>query len=605
MRGSLDIFWKRYGGRFLQAVYALAVVCCFPAFLKLGGTVAFTYSGFSVILYALVVWSLARFWERFRKGRRIEKAGLCLLSFAFLLCMAWGRMLDDKGYLDMRDIRGWAAPVLTAPYAAMLLYKIYADMEAVLCVRRAQTALDAAPASRTELARYFIFLTVCWGIVLLGVFPGFFVYDAADELLEVITRQFTTHHPLLHVLYLGGVVQAGYKLFGDYNAGILLFSLLQTALFACGIVYMAARMHILGFGRQFCRIVIAFMGLFPVIPMCVLCSAKDSIFALVVLLWVLESYEVFRFPGKRIGARWILWSVLLCLLRHNALYALLVTGGVLAFISKERRKGVLVSLLVGVAAAEFVSFGLAGAFGAQASGHQELLTVPIQQLARTWQLAPETFSDAEKQKLYEYLPAPYLARYRDKLSDGVKIGFVNEAYEAAPAGFWRLWFTGLTRAPASYLDAWLLTSYGYWYPDTVIDVYAGNTVYTYTYGENAYFGYETEQPGARASLIPAIGNFYRRLSLEIYKEKLPVISLLFSPGFMLWGMLFCLGYLVKTRGFQGILPYMILVFMVATLLLGPTFLPRYVFFLWFCIPFMIGDIVYGCREKEPCADGGA
>lgn len=129
MRGSLDIFWKRYGGRFLQAVYALAVVCCFPAFLKLGGTVAFTYSGFSVILYALVVWSIARFWERFRKGRRMEKAGLCLLSFAFLLCMAWGRMLDDKGYLDMRDIRGWAAPVLTTPYAAMLLYKIYADMD--------------------------------------------------------------------------------------------------------------------------------------------------------------------------------------------------------------------------------------------------------------------------------------------------------------------------------------------------------------------------------------------------------------------------------------------------------------------------------------------
>lgn len=593
MHGSLNIFSKKYRDRFWQAVYAFAVVCCFPAFLKLGGTVEFAYSELSVILYALVLWSLVRFWEDFRRSRRIEKAGLCMLSFMFLLCMAWGRMLDGKGELDFNDIGFCAAPLIAAPYAAMVLYKIYTDMETLIRRRREKKDFDTALITKKEFAGYFVFLMACWGIVLLGVFPGFFVYDAGDELLEVVTRQFTTHHPLLHVLYVGGVVQAGYKIFGNYNAGIFLFSLLQMMLFAGGTAYTAARMRIFGFGRWFCRIFIAFMGLFPVIPMCVLCSAKDSIFALVLLLWVLEAYENFRVPGKRMGGKWILWSVLLCLLRHNALYALLAAGGALALFSKERRRSVLISLLVSVIAAKLVSFGLAGAFHAQASEHQELLTVPIQQLARTWQLQPETFSEDEKQKLYDYLPREYLDRYRDKLSDGVKTGFVNEAYEQDPAGFWRIWVAGLTRAPAAYLNAWLLTSYGYWYPDTVIDVYAGNMVYTYTYGDNAYFGYETEQPGARVSFIPPIDNFYRKLSLEIYKEKLPVISLLFSPGFMLWLLLFALGYLIKTRGFRGILPYMILVFMVATLLLGPTFLPRYVFFLWFCMPFILGDIVYG------------
>lgn len=249
-------------------------------------------------------------------------------------------------------------------------------------------------------------------------------------------------------------------------------------------------------------------------------------------------------------------------------------------------------------AATLISSGLAGIFRAADTEHQEILTVPIQQIARTCQQEPEVFSQEERELLYGYLPEAYLDCYRDKLSDGVKIGFVNEAYERNPAGFWRIWLSGLKRAPISYLNAWLLTSYGYWYPDTIVDVYTGNTVYTFTYGDNSYFGYETEEPGRRNSLIPPIDNFYRKLSLEIYKEKLPVVSMLFSQGFVFWILLLAMGYLIRTDGFGRVLPYLILVFMVATLLLGPTFLPRYVFFLWFCVPFVLGDVLSGNGKDD-------
>ena len=66
-----------------------------------------------------------------------------------------------------------------------------------------------------------------WGLmIILGIpvfmaeFPGFFVYDAQDELNEVLTRSFTTHHPLLHVLLMGGIVALFHKLSGSWNAGI-------------------------------------------------------------------------------------------------------------------------------------------------------------------------------------------------------------------------------------------------------------------------------------------------------------------------------------------------------------------------------------------------
>ncbi|MCM1182330.1 MAG: DUF6020 family protein [Roseburia sp.] len=580
------------GGKLFGVLYAFAVICCLPAFFKRSGTIGFTYSEFSVVLFALILWSVLRFWKTFRMRSRAEQLLTGALAFAFLVCMAWGSMLDGQGWLELHDAGIWAAPVIVAPYVAMLIDKAYGEMEALIRRRGRTRQPDCSQATRRELAGYLVFLMVCWGIVLLGVFPGFFVYDAGDELLEVITRQFTTHHPLFHVLYMGGVVQAGYKLFGSYNAGILLFSMVQMALFAAGLVYAAAKMRAFGFGKRFCRIVIAFMGLFPVIPMCVLCSAKDSIFALVVFLWVLETWEWRRLSARRISVKWIIWSVLLCLLRYNAIYALAAAGVCMVIWGRKQRRALLISLAVSVIAAGGISACLTGVCNAAPPEHQELLTVPIQQLARTCRLEPETFSEEELRQLYGYLPEAYLARYRNKLSDGVKIGFVNEAYERDAAGFWRIWLAGLKRAPVSYLNAWLLTSYGYWYPDTVIDVYAGNEVCTFTYGDNAYFGYETEQPGERASLIPPIDDFYRKLSLEIYKEKLPAVSMLFSPGFLFWALLFCMGYLIRTRGIEAILPYIILVLMVGTLLLGPTFLPRYVFFLWFCIPFLLGDMIY-------------
>lgn len=40
----------------------------------------------------------------------------------------------------------------------------------------------------------------------------------------------------------------------------------------------------------------------------------------------------------------------------------------------------------------------------------------------------------------------------------------------------------------------------------------GNTVFTFTYKDNSYFGYEVEQPGVRESKIPWLDEVYRKLS---------------------------------------------------------------------------------------------
>lgn len=566
------------------------LVCMIPSLVETGDGITFSYSVYGVGIFAILLWVLNRYWKTFWQADVWKKIITGILSFGFLSAMTLGKMLDRYGYLNLAEGIKFLAPLVGMPFLSMVIYHTYQKMEKILTFAESSEKI-----TKKENLIYALFLFICWGIVLLGVYPGFFVYDAVDEVNEVITRGFTTHHPLFHVLYLGGIVQAGYKIFGSYNMGIFLFTLFQMVIFIAGIIYVVNKMRSFGFHRNICRGMIAFMGLFPVYPMIALCSCKDSLFALFVLLWVTTTYEVLRQPEKYCRIKWIFCSVMLCLLRNNAIYALLVTGVVFLIFEKKHRKVLLVLLGITLVITTLFSKGVAGILNADRTEHQEMLTVPIQQLTRTYQLSKEVFTEEETQTLHKYLPEEYLNRYKPKLSDGVKIGFQNEEYAQNPADFWKLWVSVGSKAPVSYLNAWLMTSYGFWYPDTVVDVYKGNTVYTFTYQDNSYFGFETEEPGYRESKIPLVNEWYRKLSLEIYKEKMPVVSQLFLPGFMFWILIFVMGYMVMTRGWKSIMPYCFLLFVIATLILGPTYLPRYVFFLWMTIPFILGDLC-NCRR---------
>ena len=166
----------------------------------------------------------------------------------------------------------------------------------------------------------------------------------------------------------------------------------------------------------------------------------------------------------------------------------------------------------------------------------------------------------------------------------MKIDFNNAAYRSEPSRYWKLWWSVGKKAPAVYLNAWLLTSYGFWYPDAVIDVYRGNTVFTYTYEDSSYFGFETELPGTRDSKIPLLNEWFRRLSLELFQQKVPVVSMLFSPGFLFLVYLSGLLFLMRRKQYKTVLAFLPAILNWLTVILGPTYLVRYVLIFWLALP---------------------
>ena len=597
------------------AALSFGLVCAIPAMLPIKGEeLKFTGSIVSFLLWLALFYLMNRVLKHSFSGRKRRWLIPGLFSLIVSVCMTFGAQLEQKESVAFTEPSLWLS-ILVLAVAGSLPVRYCWDRlstEKKLSGEKkisGEEKEDEAPEEKRGLSDFLItagLIFVCYLPVFLAVYPGFFVYDAQDELMQVITRSFSTHHPLLHVLLLGGIIQLVYKISGSYNLGIACYTLFQMA--ALSLIFAGCIESLKKEGMKFGKRVLLglYFGLWPTIVMFSLCSAKDGLFTGMLLIMVMMLRKLCRTPEeffqKKLHAALLgISSFFMMLLRHNGFYAFLVFAVVLLLFYRTKefvkvRKKFLVLL-----AAVFVGYllfnkGMTAAFHADASENQELLTVPIQQMARVYQMDGESLSEEDKAALYEILPKEALERYVPKVSDGVKVDFNNEAYSKNPGKYLKLWMKLGAEHPFTYLNAWFMTSYGFWYPDTVIDVYRGNSVFTFTYGDSSYFGYEVEEPGIRESRIPFLAEIYRRMSLEIFQQRIPVLSMLFSPGFLFYVFLFFTGFFWYSGDSARLMPYCLPGLLWLTVILGPTYLVRYVLFLWVLAPVLLWDFLHYRRR---------
>lgn len=575
---------------------------------------------FLVAVMAIIILRYVYLHLDYKDVRGKWTSGIYSLGLAFALTA--GKQLHAEENFDVANPMSWIQIILIAvflwgPCLYLLQWHLKRGKETNIDKSAEDTAdIPETVAKTVNVKKFFLIWLViflCWIPVFLAFYPGAFVYDAQDEYVQVATRWFTTHHPLTHVLLLGGAVCFGNKFFDSYNIGIAIYTIFQmialSGVFAYTVFYLRSKLS-----RKICIAITLFYGLFPVIPMYAVCSAKDTLFNgafLLVLVQIVKLSEELLKKETEDGINLkelckrnaVDLAVLLIaltgmmLFRNNGFYAILAMVLILVittFACKKMKKGILVFAIVfaaGILLYKGTDKTLAVVLKAHESGSQEFLTVPIQQLARTYRHSPDVFSPEEKEVLFSYLPEKMLLIYDADLSDLLKADFDNARYAENSAEFWNLWFDKLLRKPATYLNAWFMTSYGYWYPDTVINVYEGQERFTFQYKESSYFGFETELPGVRDSKFPWLEEQYRRMSLELYQQNVPVISMFFSPGFLFWLFVGCAMCSIYERRYAWLLPFGCILLLWGTVILGPTFLVRYVLILWFAAPLFLQSLM--------------
>ena len=405
-----------------------------------------------------------------------------VFSLLFSTAILFGARLDSVENVDVGDAALWIQLVTLAILFTGMVCLLWGLLDSsVKRPPKRERRLPQIIAVVTEkMGGYadvlsFLFLLLCWLPVFLAVYPGFFVYDAQDEYIQVATRVFSTHHPLVHVLLLGGMICGVHKLTDSYNLGIACYMVFQMVLAAGIFTFLFSYLRKKGVTRVLRLIGIVWLGLFPTVVMFTLCSAKDALFTLALLLLLVclleMGTEAAFFESKGWQSLFVVSGMGMMLLRNNGFYAFLVMIPVLLLLQKKRRWRLLFLAVCAVAGCMLVNGGLKAALHADDSEYQELLTVPIQQLARTYKYAPEVFSGEDREVLYEILDEEALSLYTPRLSDPVKYRFANETFARDKGKYAKLWLRVGLKKPLIYLNAWWMTSYGFWYPDTVINVY--------------------------------------------------------------------------------------------------------------------------------------
>ena len=566
-----------------------------------------------------------------KRNRKIKYPTLiCSAAGAFFCGFSanWGSQLDRNGNVAVTALSSWLTPFLTACVLTLVFYLVVERLTGgqLTCNEKAPGAGQQLQRGwkklfQSPIPRYALILFLCWLPVFLAVYPGFFAYDATDELQEVLTGQYVTRHPLLHVLMLGKTVSGIQKLTGSYNIGIGVYVLVQMAGMAMLLGWTIQQLRTRA-GRV-CGLL--FYGLFPVIPMYVLCTSKDmpytaGMLAVLVLLCRMqrsghsrrgesevaaadaEMPKAGHFPLSTASLPALAFALLvMAVFRSNGVIVLVLFLPILFFLVQKssRKKAVLLAGVV-LGAYVLLQSGLNIVLKPESTNAMESLTVPIQQLARTWNYSPELFSEEDQETLFEILPEESLALYQPKLSDLVKAGFVTESFQNDPGKYLKLWLKIGIKAPATYLNAWLLTSYGFWYPGADIDVYNG----TRCYESSSYFSCETEGPGRRDSKLPWLEHWYEILSWTDTVHKIPVVSLPFSPGALCWCYVLGTLFLIASGNWRKAAVFSPVCLNLLTVLLGPTYLVRYVLIFWFALPLYLSICVGVCYTSKDNGKSG-
>lgn len=439
-------------------------------------------------------------------------------------------------------------------------------------------------------------------LVFLALYPGEYGYDAGFQIMEILEKdvQITSHFSLLFSFILAKVVNLGKVLFGSYQVGFGIYCFLQMTFLS----YVATKITVFCVKRIHNKIIyfinVLFFSFFPLYTLMSISAAQDSVFAglfcLIILnvIELIENKDYWKNKLKPISLGILIF--LLCLIRNNGFYCILISIPFIFLSCKNKKVVVLLIFIIPLFAYKIYSGPVFNILGVtKTDTFREMLSIPSQQFARVYNYNLKVFSKEELKQLKKFYPQiddfKYYT-YRQSIADPTKSVLNNKYVKSNLKDYISLWTSNGVKDPENYVEAFLLNSLGFWYP---------NKNYN---DDRMYHPYIEIEMMDAAKWNPRYVQIKRESKFPIYEKilnitigknawkRIPIISTIFTTGtyFIIFIFLFLLTIL--RRNFKYMLPITIILGLYATLFLSPVALFRYCFPIIMVSPLMINLILY-------------
>lgn len=288
-----------------------ALYICYEVLLSFAGNID------AVVLLALGVMLMpAVRYAVFARGA-LRRPAVVVPAVVFAVCMIFGRSYDelDSAALAIGSISHTIESVIAgagfALFAAVAVELMYEAFDWLGAHRvpfserrygRIWRIFDAVLNRRPFLIPLIVLL-VAWAPTFVASMPGIFMGDTGAQIRQWFNLPNGTssylnlinpdvllngHHPVVHTALVGSCVELGMRLFGDENAGVLIYTTLQTLVSAACLAYAVSSLRRLGVGLLPRALALAFFACMPMVSNYAVLITKDVLFADAFVLLMIE-----------------------------------------------------------------------------------------------------------------------------------------------------------------------------------------------------------------------------------------------------------------------------------------------------------------------------
>lgn len=437
----------------------------------------------------------------------------------------------------------------------------------------------------------FLCIIIAWIPIFLAFYPGIFSYDSSVQLNEFLNNQLSNNNPIIHTLIVGWFIKLGNILFHSYSIGVVLYTTFQMIITALVFSYIVSYLNKRGASFSLKLISLLLFMFLPTHSILAITTTKDVFFSLCVTLLFIKLVDMIRDPEKFFHSIFniiivILLSLSTFIFRHNGYYAFLVLAIFMLIGLRKYWKQVLVIILITIGSYKFYLIQVNRILNITPDKFPgALLCVPLQQIGRVYNNANDLTSNEidllKNLETEEEAFKNYKSHKSDDLSWRINPNVIYNNLEDYAKLYVKL---GL-RHPIEYVDAFLANTMGYWYiGDTLPDK---ETYRTYIEVRSVDDFHNTNDQIKFKSKIKPIFNLYYDLTEKATFQYIPFLSLIMSVGFQVILLIVLTIIILFNKEYSKLIPTSLILGILATVLLGPVAILRYVYYIFTIMPIMI------------------
>ena len=432
-----------------------------------------------------------------------------------------------------------------------------------------------------------LLLFIVWLPYFFNYYPGITSFDTHYQLMQGFGKvPYNNHHPVVHTFIMSSVVKVGHAITGDYNFGIALFAMLQMifcAITLSFVIYYMGKKNINSIIKIITFLCFAFV---PFVPQFSIAVWKDVPFAMFMVWFLIGIIEMITneenfFGKKRYLLLFILVTLCVMFFRNNGIYIVLLTLPFAILWRRKYWKQILMIFVIPIVFYYIITGPVFTKLNITKSASKEMLSIPMQQMARIVKYKGYELSEEDKNVIGQYINTNTAAEnYNPTISDPIKNEFNDGTFNQDKLNLIKLYIKLAIKYPGETLEALVGNTYGYYYPE-VVTYPVATGVYKSPFEAEQFMKLE-ETPIVEIPILDSMIN-------AIYEKQIPIVSLIANIGFVFWIVLGLVFYNIYQKRYKYLLMFIPVGILYLTCLASPVSGElRYIYSMFVSLPLFIG-----------------